>query len=145
MERKNQQRGQGLVLLAEGLLLRLMEAKMCFFRQSAHPGEAALEVDATQYSRKKTPLVKTLKTTVRLPPSNPIHTHMFALLDSFISFIQGWKSQSSREERARKKEKKLTVTWNLRGELLVDWFTVTANFFLISTLVGLITLRRTRW
>ncbi|KAL2226411.1 UNVERIFIED_CONTAM: Pyruvate dehydrogenase E1 component subunit beta, mitochondrial [Sesamum indicum] len=34
-----------------------MEAKMCFFHQSAHPGKAALEVDATQKSNKESPLV----------------------------------------------------------------------------------------
>ncbi|XP_011101748.1 pyruvate dehydrogenase E1 component subunit beta-1, mitochondrial-like, partial [Sesamum indicum] len=34
-----------------------MEAKMCFFHQSAHPGKAALEVDATQKSNKESPLM----------------------------------------------------------------------------------------
>ncbi|KAL2226310.1 UNVERIFIED_CONTAM: Pyruvate dehydrogenase E1 component subunit beta-1, mitochondrial, partial [Sesamum indicum] len=79
-----------------------MEAKMCFFHQSAHPGKAALEVDATQKSNKESPL--------------------------------GFKSLSTREEKSRKKEKKLTVTGNLRGELLVAWFTMTVRDALNSAL-----------
>ena len=104
-----------------------------------------MEVDATQKSKKENPTSKNPQTTVRFPPSNPIHTHMFPLLNFFISFIYGLKSQSSREERERKMEKKLTTIGNLMGELLVAWFTFTANFFLIITLVGLITLRSRRW
>ena len=70
-ERKNQQRGWGLIPLAEGLLLRLIEAKMCFFHQSAHPGEAVLEVDATQKSKKVNPTGKNPKNYCSPPTIKP--------------------------------------------------------------------------